>query len=288
MSEIVNFKSKVNEKSAEIESTESQFDPRQYSPDEVSDIIRQALQNVDGDANDSVIHSELLSIGQDFGLGKDDIERAYEALLDERDMARMKEHLWLRFKVVSATVSLIAVVLFVVDIFLVPDSSFVLYAVPVLALVIIFCGLQIRYIPKLVTSVFDFSSNVETGSAPSFTTRNIHVSVDSVLFYSGFFIEKGVIRIEKDCLLIEYRKVDSLFGVLKSKVKEVRIPLSEITNVKLERKFWLSKLTLRAKSLKTFEDVPGESDGYLKLTFTPRARVAVFNLVKDIEQHIAN
>ena len=87
---------------------------------------------------------------------------------------------------------------------------------------------------------------------------------------------------------MEYRRVHGLLGAAKSKVKEKKIPLNEIAGIELDRSYWLSKLTLKAKSLKTFEDVPGESNGTLHLTFMPKARVAVINLARQIESRIAN
>lgn len=289
MSKIINFKTQENRKPDAQGKVNSQPDPREYSPDEVSDVIRHALKKVDSNTNDSVAHSELLSIAEEFGLGKSEIERAYEELLDERDMEQMKGYIKLQFKLTCIFVSFVAAILFGIDIFLVPDSSFVLYAIPGLIIPVLVGALNTKYLPKFLTNVFSSSSSVETGSSPSFTTRKMHISGWGFIYiYSGTHIEKGVLRIDGDSLLVEYRRVDSIFGVLKSKVIEVRIPLDELVSVELDRSYWVSKLTLRAKSLKTFEDVPGESDGYLKLTFTPRARVAVVNLARDIESYISD
>jgi hypothetical protein len=85
---------------------------------------------------------------------------------------------------------------------------------------------------------------------------------------------------------MEYRRYDIFIWNKKSEIEEVKIPLSEITGVQLERKFWMSKLVLKARSLKTFDNVPGEFSGSLHLTFFPRARISARNLAKEIERYI--
>lgn len=287
MSKIVNFKAQKKPESSESASAQAQADPRQYSPDEVSDIIGHALRKIDDTANDSVVHSELLSIAKEFGLEEDDIEKAYDSLLDERDMAALMHHMWFQFKFVTYVNILIVIGLFAVDFFLFPDAAFAQFSLIGLAIGTLIGGVILKAFPKLAKNLFASSSNLDSGSAPSFTTRKFYISSWAFLVYSGRNIEKGIVRIEGDSLLMEYRKVDGLLGVLKSRVKEVRVPLNQIVGVELERKYWMSKLTLQSTSLKTFEDVPGESDGKLELTFAPRARVAVINLARDIESRIS-
>ena len=66
---------------------------------------------------------------------------------------------------------------------------------------------------------------------------------------------------------MEYRKFDNFFILKKPEIQEQRIALIDIVSVRLERQFWLSKLVLRGKRLRTFENIPGESGGYLKPCF---------------------
>ena len=287
MSKIVNFKAQQHRKPDSSEQVSSKSDPREYSPDEVSDIIRQALQNVDNTSSDSVIHIELLAIAEEFGLGEREIERAYEQLLDERDMEQTREYVRFQFKLTCIGVAFISIVMFAVDLFINSELLFAMYAVPSLVLTVVIGAINVKYLPDFLVKAFGFSSNIETGSSPTFTTRKIHMSSMGLFFYSGVNVEKGMLRIEGDSLLMEYRRVNGLLGTPKSKVMEIKIPLNEITGIELDRSYWLSKLSLKAKSLKTFEDVPGETDGSLNLTFMPRARVAVINLAREIEGHIA-
>lgn len=284
MSKIVNFKASEEN---EAHKADSQSDPREYSPDEVSDIIRQALKNVDNSSSDAVIHSELLAIAEDFGLGEKEIERAYEQLLDERDMEQTREYMKFQFKLTCIGVVIISVGIFSLDLFLNSELLFALYAVPGLVLTLVIGALTSKYLPDFLVDTLGFSSNIETGSSPTFTTRKIYMSSWGLFFYSGLNVRKGMLHIDGDHLVMEYRRAQGLMGSPLSKVKEKRIPLDEITGIELDRSYWLSKLTLKAKSLKTFEGVPGENNGSLNLTFMPKARIAVINLARELEGRIA-
>ena len=287
MPEIINFNTTVNDKKKVQpgSSTKGKVD-RYYSSDEVSEIIRIALKGVDYEASNSVDHEELLSIGKEFGLSEEEINTAYEKRQDQRDTNELKELLGIQLKVVSFMMFGIALLLFAIDFFFYPERSFAQFALPGLMMAIIVCGLQFRFFPKLASSIFATSSRLETGSVASFSTRKLIISRRLIGDYRGRYIEKGLVRVEDDYLLMEYRIYDILFWNKKSEIEEVKIPLAELIGVQLERKFWMSKLVLKARSLKTFDNVPGESNGSLHLTFFPRARISARNLAKEIERYI--
>jgi hypothetical protein len=287
MPEIINFKKTASDK-REVQpgsSTEAKAD-RYYSSDEVSQIIRIALKGVDYEANSSVDHQDLLSIGKEFGLCEEEIDTAYEKFQDQRDTKELKELFGIQLKIVSFLMFGIALLLFAIDFFLYPEESFAQFALPGLLMAIIVCALQFRYFPKLASSIFATSPKLETGSVASFSTRRLVIYSKSIGDYRGRYIEKGMVRVEDDHLLMEYRIYDIFIWNKKSEIKEVKIPLAEIVGVQLERKFWMSKLVLKARSLKTFDNVPGESNGSLHLTFFPRARISARNLAKEIERYI--
>ena len=62
------------------EESRSNEDLRTYTNEEVSEIIRLALHNRGNNSNDTVNHSEMLAIGEDFGLSPEDIDRAFIAV----------------------------------------------------------------------------------------------------------------------------------------------------------------------------------------------------------------
>jgi hypothetical protein len=287
MPEIVNFNTTASDRKKDQpgSSTKEKVD-RYYSGDEVSEIIRLALKGVDYEASNSVDHQELMTIGKEFGLCEEEINTAYEKLQDQRDTSELKELLGIQLKMVGFLMFAIALLLFAIDFFFYPEESFAQFALPGLMMAIIVCGLQFRYFPKLASSIFATSSKLETGSVASFSTRRLVIYRKAIGDYRGRYIEKGLVRVEDDYLLMEYRRYDILIWNKKSEIEEMKIPLAEIIGVQLERKFWMSKLVLKARSLKTFDNVPGESSGSLHLTFYPRARISARNLTKEIERYI--
>ena len=259
MPEILNFDTTVSDKKkVQPESSTKVKVDRYYSSDEVSEIIRIALKGVDYEASNAVDHQELLSIGKEFGLREEEINTAYEKLQDQRDTDELKEALGMQLKIVSAVMFGIALLLFVIDIFFYTEGSFAQFVLPALVASITVCALQFRYFPKMVSSIFANSSRLETGSVASFSTRKLIITRRLIGDYRGRYIEKGLVRVEDDYLLMEYRRYDILIWNKKSEIEEVKIPLTEIVGVQLARKFWMSKLILKARSLKTFDKVPGE------------------------------
>ncbi len=80
---------------------------------------------------------------------------------------------------------------------------------------------------------------------------------------------------EGNTFRFEFQIKDSLAGLLKTDVKEVRIPGKEIDSVQLMRKWWGTskqgvKLVLQATGLATFKDIPGASQRQLILSVARR------------------
>jgi hypothetical protein len=93
--------------------------------------------------------------------------------------------------------------------------------------------------------------------------------------YGGFGRCHGVLHDEGDTLRFEFQIKDSLAGLLKTNVKEVRIPVKEIDSVQLMRKWWGTskqglKLVLQATGMATFKDIPGASQRQLILNVSRR------------------
>jgi hypothetical protein len=93
--------------------------------------------------------------------------------------------------------------------------------------------------------------------------------------FAGFGRCHGVLHDEGDTFRFEFQVKDSLAGLLKTNVKEVRIPVKEIDSVQLMRKWWGTsrrgvRLVLQATGLTTFKDIPGASHRQLILTVARR------------------
>jgi hypothetical protein len=95
---------------------------------------------------------------------------------------------------------------------------------------------------------------------------------------------QGLIRIDGKDLCLEFQVQDAVVGVFKSPVKEIRIPIRDLSSVELERRwFGLStKLAIQANRLETVQDIPGMKQGRLLLHIARRDRPAARRLVAEL------
>ena len=102
--------------------------------------------------------------------------------------------------------------------------------------------------------------------------------------YGGLADCQGLVRLDGKDLCLEFQVKDSIVGVLKSEVKQVRIPLRELSEVRLERGWfgWSTKLLIQADSLAPVQDVPGMAQGRLLLGIARRDRPAAERLVAEL------
>lgn len=102
--------------------------------------------------------------------------------------------------------------------------------------------------------------------------------------FGGIAEAEGIARLEPETLVLEFRFKDSVAGLILSSVKEVRLPLTEITGVRLEKNvFWKkisgARLIIQARSMKTVEAVPSNRPGEIRLHLSEEAIPAAEQLV---------
>ena len=102
--------------------------------------------------------------------------------------------------------------------------------------------------------------------------------------YGGLADCHGLIRLDGKDLCLDFQIKDKVVGLLKSDVKEVRIPIRELSSVRLERRwFGLStRLLIQSASLEPVQDVPGMIQGRLLLGIARRDRPAAERLVAEL------
>lgn len=96
--------------------------------------------------------------------------------------------------------------------------------------------------------------------------------------YGGLAKTDGMMRLEDEALVLEFQTKDSIVGLLKSDVKEVRIPLAEIGSVAWKSGLFGSSFTIRLRTMKYADAVPGIEQGELKLPIARQHREAAARL----------
>jgi hypothetical protein len=91
--------------------------------------------------------------------------------------------------------------------------------------------------------------------------------------YAGFGDGEGLLHNERTHLCLEYQVKDGILGVLKSEVRELRIPIENVASVSLTKGWfgmnWFGvKIIIQADRMETFQDVPGASNGRLELSIS--------------------
>jgi len=102
--------------------------------------------------------------------------------------------------------------------------------------------------------------------------------------YEGFANCHGLVRDEGDHLCLEFQMQDSLVGLVKSGIKEVRIPLADLASVALERHWFglATNLVIQVSRMDSVKDVPGMSQGRLALGVARKDREAAAKFVAEL------
>ncbi len=83
--------------------------------------------------------------------------------------------------------------------------------------------------------------------------------------YSDLAEADGIASLEGKSLSLEIQTKDAFIGVLKSDVKEINVPVSELREVKFESKWFSNKLIIRGRKMNSLAAIPGCEKGELIL-----------------------
>jgi hypothetical protein len=91
----------------------------------------------------------------------------------------------------------------------------------------------------------------------------------------GFKTVDGMAKISRAGIVVEFEA--KIFGIMKTGIKEVRIPLAEIEEVRVSRKFFRHTLEIWLNNFRTLSEIPNK-DGRIILQISkedrPRAEQA--------------
>ena len=94
--------------------------------------------------------------------------------------------------------------------------------------------------------------------------------------HGGFSIVNGMGKVSRSGVVLEFEA--KIFGMMKTGVKEVRVPLAEIEDLKIKKRFFKFTLEIWLNNFKTVSEIPNK-DGRVILQIArddrPRAEQAV-------------
>jgi hypothetical protein len=107
--------------------------------------------------------------------------------------------------------------------------------------------------------------------------------------YGGLAACEGLLRDEGGYVALEFQIKDAVAGVIKSGVREVRIPVKELVSVTLTKGWlgtsWLGvKIVMQTARMESLKDVPGASQGRVELHIARKDRDLAERFVADLHE----
>lgn len=254
---------------------------RRYSSEEVADIIRLSMQGDNRDKTNSVDYEELLTIARDVGVDSDQIDRAVRLLEEEQQTKEKEQFLWRRFN--AHAILFAAVNLFLVSINVLTDSEYFwsMYVVFGWGLFLLGHYLGLRYAPQFVELAMQHTRRIGSNTYQSFLDSEDQVTFTTTdpMYLSE---TQGMVSADDEHVVIEYQTIDSMLGLIKTGVKVVEIPYSDISSARVEQKLWNTEFVLQGKNMRAIGNVPGASKGSMRVKISRGSTGAAAALVEDI------
>jgi hypothetical protein len=101
--------------------------------------------------------------------------------------------------------------------------------------------------------------------------------------FEGLAESQGMLKVADETLYLEFQTKDTVFGVIKSDVRQLEIPLDKIRDIQFKKGMFGDKIIIRANDLKTFEEIPNQKGGEIELYLDKKHRHETIMLVSDIQ-----
>ena len=106
----------------------------------------------------------------------------------------------------------------------------------------------------------------------------------SIPMYAGLAKADGLVRLEGNTLVLEFQVQDRALGVLKSELKELRIPIFEIEHLELANGLLRKpRLRVQTETMRVSRQIPGAEHGTFFLTLDNAHRLAARHLISTVE-----
>ncbi|WP_287129116.1 hypothetical protein [Candidatus Cyanaurora vandensis] len=115
--------------------------------------------------------------------------------------------------------------------------------------------------------------------------HSLPFAIDDI--YGGLAQVRGLLSLESDYLLLEYQVRDGLVGMVKSRVRELKVPLAELEMVTLDKRWLTLGLMLKSYRMHTLQDLPTSEAGRVILKLTRRDEVIANQLIHHLKLKIS-
>ncbi len=104
--------------------------------------------------------------------------------------------------------------------------------------------------------------------------------------HAGFGRSEGLLNLHDDAMVFEFQNI--VAGILKSQVKTIRVPFSDVDSISYEPKLVRTFVEIRFKSLQQVQDFPKSEGAEVRLQIARRDRDKANALVKEAKLSMIN
>ncbi len=103
----------------------------------------------------------------------------------------------------------------------------------------------------------------------------------------GLQVVKGLFRLGKDGIELEFQIQDGIIGIIKSGVRTVHLNYADLESITYKKGWFGAKIVLEATSMKVFEDLPGSEQGTCKLKVKRNDREEAEKIISTARMHLS-
>jgi len=101
--------------------------------------------------------------------------------------------------------------------------------------------------------------------------------------FQGFAETEGILSVDGTDLKLEFQTTDAVIGLLKSGVREVRLPLEEVEEIAFRKGWFGCSLVVRVSGMRGASEVPNFKQGEFVLSISKKHSQAAADLVSSIQ-----
>jgi hypothetical protein len=101
--------------------------------------------------------------------------------------------------------------------------------------------------------------------------------------FQGLAESEGILSLDGTDLKLEFRTADALFGLLKSGVREVKLPIDGIEEIAFRKGLFSCSVVIRVAEMRGATDVPNFEQGEIRLSIARRHSMAAAALVSEVQ-----
>lgn len=112
--------------------------------------------------------------------------------------------------------------------------------------------------------------------------ENISIPIKFRDSYEGFAESSGILSLRENHIIIQFETKDALFGLIKSGLKKVAIPLKHIEELAYKKSIFGNRVSIKVDDLSYLEDLPERSNNKVVLLIDRKNIDRAIDLIRAI------